>query len=198
MNKVLIIEDDTALRAAIAQTVELADLTPIPTNGFTQARRSIRANFAGVILSDIRMPDHSGFEVLDFVNSKDPELPVILLTGHSDVPTAMRAMKAGAYDYLEKPFEPDRLVDSITRALDHRRVVLDNRALKVELDQRAGPDDRPLATRLEDHEKAILEQALAEADGKVAVAADRLAIPRNTMYDRMAKFNLVAKAFRGG
>lgn len=198
MHKVLIIEDDAALRTAIAQTVELADMTPIPTGGFVQARRTIRANFAGVILSDIRMPDHSGFEVLEFVQAKDPELPVILLTGHSDVPTAMRAMKAGAYDYLEKPFEPARLVDALTRALDHRRVVMDNRALKVELESRAGADTRTLAERLEDHEKAILEQALAQADGKVAVAADRLGLARNTMYDRMAKFQIVAKAFRGG
>ncbi|MEM7271211.1 MAG: response regulator, partial [Pseudomonadota bacterium] len=89
--QVLIVEDDETLRASLAQTLELADITPIPTVGFLQARRSIRRNFAGVILSDIRMPDYSGFDVLSFAQSVDQDLPVILLTAHSDVPTAMKA-----------------------------------------------------------------------------------------------------------
>ena len=134
INKVLIIEDDPVLRASIVQTLELEDLEPIPTNGFTQARRSIRSNFRGVILSDIKMPDFSGFDVLDFVQSRDADLPVILLTGHSDVPTAMRAIKEGAYDYLEKPCDPARLVETLIRALKQRELVLENRLIREELD----------------------------------------------------------------
>jgi two-component system C4-dicarboxylate transport response regulator DctD len=197
LKKVLIIEDDPDLRASIVQTLELEDFEPIPTNGFTQARRQIRSNFRGVILSDIKMPDHSGFDVLDFAQSRDPDLPVILLTGHSDVPTAMRAMKGGGYDYLEKPCDPDRLIDTLTRALEHRTLVLENRLMRDELDVlNDEASDGTLATRLEHHERRIVERVLAQTNGSVAKAAQILGVPRNTLYDRMGKMGLRAKAFR--
>ena len=195
--KVLIIEDDAALRATIVQTLELEDLEPIPTSGFTQARRSIRSNFKGVILSDIKMPDYDGFDVLRFVQTRDPDLPVVLLTGYSDVPTAMRAIKEGAYDYLEKPCDPGRLVDTLRRGLEHRKLVLENRAYRHELDTRqASAQSGTLAEQLENSERQILERALSDENGKVSKAAKRLGIPRNTLYDRMTRLRLVAKSFR--
>ncbi|MEL6170987.1 MAG: response regulator [Pseudomonadota bacterium] len=197
LNKVLIIEDDSVLRASIAQSLELENLEPIPTNSFTQARRSIRSGFRGVVLSDIRMPDHDGFDVLRFAQSKDEDLPVILLTGHSDVPTAMRAIKDGAYEYLEKPCEPDRLIDTVKRALEHRTLVLDNRAIRAELDgATSDATTGTLSERLGQHEKRIIEEALREAGGKVALAATQLGIPRNTLYDRMSKLQIVARQFQ--
>ena len=128
--QVLLVEDDDALRASLAQTIDLAGFTPLPMSGFVQARRNIRANFNGVILSDIRMPHQDGFDLLRFARNVDTDLPVILLTAHSDVPTAMRAMKEGAYDYLEKPCGTDRLIEVLTRALDHRRLVLKSRRVE--------------------------------------------------------------------
>jgi DNA-binding NtrC family response regulator len=197
LNKVIVIEDDVALRRSIEQTLELADLEPIPTNGFTQARRSIRSNFRGVVLSDIQMPGQDGFDVLRFCQAKDPDLPVVLITGHSDVPTAMRAVKEGAYDYLEKPCDPDRLVDVLTRALEHRALVLENRSMRTELECKdKHPLQGTLAEQLEKSERQIIAQALKEAEGKVSIAAQHLGIPRNTLYDRMSKLNLVAKDFR--
>ncbi len=197
LRKVLIIEDDAVLRASIEQSLELVDLTPIPTNSFTQARRSIRSNFRGVILSDIKMPDHDGFDVLNFAQARDPDLPVVLLTGHSDVPTAMRAVREGAYEYLEKPCDPQRLVDVLSRALEHRALVLENRLMREELDQVKSSDESgSLTDLLEAHEREIIEQTLASEKGKVANAAQRLGIPRNTLYDRMTKLHIVAKAFR--
>ena len=198
IRKILIIEDDAALRASVVQSLELEDLEPIATGSFTQARRSIRSNFKGVILSDIKMPDHDGFDVLRFVQARDPELPVVLLTGYSDVPTAMRAIKEGAYDYLEKPCDPDRLADILRRALDHRALVLQNRAYREELHARqAETASGTLEEQLERHEREIIEQALISESGNVAKAARRLGVPRNTLYDRMTRLRVVAKAFRG-
>ncbi len=198
MRKVLVIEDDPALRASIVQTLELEDLEPLSTGSFTQARRSVRSNFKGVILSDIKMPDHTGFDVLRFAQSKDKELPVILLTGHSDVPTAIRALKDGAYDYLEKPCSPDRLVDTLKRALHHRELVLQNRSIREELDEyrEANELDGSLNEQMEKHERRVIEYALASESGKVSKAAERLGIPRNTLYDRMTRLNIVAGKFR--
>lgn len=151
--QVLLIEDDEALRASLAQTLELADITVIPTMGYVQARRSIRANFPGVILSDIRMPHQDGFDVLTAARSADPDLPVILLTGHSDVPTAMRAMKEGAYEYLEKPVGTERLVDVVSRAIAHRDLVLKSRRIERALERsdaaaRGFPGSGPVSSAL--------------------------------------------------
>jgi two-component system, NtrC family, C4-dicarboxylate transport response regulator DctD len=94
-------------------------------------------DFAGVILSDVRMPGLSGLELLAEVQRRDADLPVILLTGHGDVPMAVEAMRDGAYDFLEKPFSPDALLNSLRRALDKRGLVLENRRLHQQAGQRA-------------------------------------------------------------
>jgi two-component system C4-dicarboxylate transport response regulator DctD len=131
--QVLLIEDDDAMRASLAQTMELEGITVIVANGLAQARRSIRANFAGVILSDIRMPVDDGFAVLDHLKSVDADLPVIMLTGEADVPMALRAMSKGAYDFLEKPCPSDTLLETLERALNYRHVVLKQRQLERDL-----------------------------------------------------------------
>lgn len=134
MNRtVLLIDDDDVLRASIAQTIDLGGMTPIQASSLSQARRTIRANFSGVVLSDIRMPRQDGFDVLSFAQNIDKELPVILLTGHSDVPTAMRSIKQGAYEYLEKPCNTEKLIDVLNRALDHRELVLKSRRIEQAL-----------------------------------------------------------------
>lgn len=195
--RVLIVEDDRALRDSIVQTLDLEGLEPIATGSFTQARRSIRASFRGVILSDIQMPDHDGFDVLRFAQSRDADLPVVLLTGHSDVATAMRAMKSGAYDYLEKPCNPDRLLDVLHRALQHRALVLQNRAIQAQLDASGVLDeDASLAEQLEACERDIIARALKAEKGKVSRAAKRLNVPRNTLYDRMNRLQLAASDYR--
>lgn len=197
MDRVLLIEDDTALRTSIEQTLLLESLKPIATSSFMQARRYIRSNFKGVVLSDIKMPDHTGFDILRFVQNVDPDLPVILLTGFSDVPTAMKAMKEGAYDYLEKPCPPERLVDTINRALAHRDLVLKNRANNEEIKQLKSPiASGTFDEQMEQHEKQIIERALSEENGSVNKAAKRLEIPRNTLYDRLKRLRIVAKNFK--
>ncbi len=93
-----------------------------------------------MILSDVRMPGLSGLQLLAEVQKRDADLPVILLTGHGDVPMAVEAMRDGAYDFLEKPFSPETLLGSLRRALDKRRLVLENRALHEQADHRARLD----------------------------------------------------------
>jgi two-component system C4-dicarboxylate transport response regulator DctD len=131
--QVLLIEDDDAMRMSLAQTMDLEGITVISANGLAQARRAIRANFAGVILSDIRMPVSDGFAVLAYVQSVDPDLPVVMLTGEADVPMALRAMKDGAYDFLEKPCPSDQLLSVLERAIRYRDVVLQKRRLEYKV-----------------------------------------------------------------
>jgi two-component system C4-dicarboxylate transport response regulator DctD len=131
--QVLLIEDDDALRASLAQMLDLEGITVLQANGFAQAKRTIRANFAGIVLSDIRMPHKDGFDVLAYTQSVDKELPVVMLTGEADVPMALRAMKEGAYDFLEKPCSSNTLLDVLTRALHHRALITRTRQMEQKI-----------------------------------------------------------------
>ncbi len=130
-NTVLLVDDDAMVREALGQTLELDGLTTIQAGSYIEAKDHIAAGFDGVILSDIRMPGKDGFALLARAQSVDPELPVILLTGEGDVPTAVRGMNEGAFDFLEKPCEPAALLAVVGRALRTRALVLENRALKA-------------------------------------------------------------------
>ncbi len=130
-NKVLLVEDDAMVREALAQTIELGGRVAVPTASYIEAKDHISPDFAGVILSDIRMPGRDGFALLDYARGLDAELPVILLTGKGDIPMAVRGMKGGAYAFLEKPCEPGELMAVLERALRQRAVVLENRRQQV-------------------------------------------------------------------
>ncbi len=132
--KVLVVDDDAALREALAQTLELKDLDPVTAGSFVAAKDLITTGFDGVILSDIRMPGRDGFHLLDYVRSVDEDLPVILLTGEGDIPMAVKAMSGGAFGFLEKPCVTADLLAVLERALKTRRLVLENRDFKQRLE----------------------------------------------------------------
>lgn len=128
--RVLVVDDDAAVRDALAQTLELADLCPLTAASFVVAKDHITADFDGVILSDIRMPGRDGFHLLAHTRKVDEDLPVILLTGEGDIPMAVRAMREGAFGFLEKPCAPRDLLAVLERALKTRALVLEHRRMR--------------------------------------------------------------------
>jgi two-component system C4-dicarboxylate transport response regulator DctD len=141
--QVVLIDDDPHLRGALSQTLDLAGLHVLALADAKGLASRIERDWPGVVVSDIRMPGINGLELLAQLHTQDPELPVLLMTGHGDVPLAVQAMRAGAYDFLEKPFSSDAMLDSVRRALDLRSLVLDNRSLRLALSDRT-----QLSTRL--------------------------------------------------
>lgn len=131
--RVLVVDDDKSVREALGQALELADLKPVLTGSYIEAKDHIRPGFDGVVLSDIRMPGKDGFAVLARAKEVDPDLPVILLTGEGDIPMAVRGMSEGAFDFLEKPCAPKDLLAVVEKALKTRSLVLENRRLRQEL-----------------------------------------------------------------
>lgn len=141
--QVILIDDDPHLRQALYQTLDLAGLKVLPLAQATGLADRVGRDWPGVVVSDIRMPGMDGLELLTQLHAQDPDLPVLLITGHGDVPLAVQAMRSGAYDFLEKPFASDALLDSVRRALALRALVLDNRSLRLALSDR-----QSLSTRL--------------------------------------------------
>ncbi|WP_431478808.1 sigma-54-dependent transcriptional regulator [Massilia eburnea] len=154
--KALLVEDEAALRLATSQTLELGGFTVQACASAEEALPLLLANFAGVVVTDVRLPGLSGLELLARVATLDTELPVIVVTGHGDVSMAVEAMRAGAYDFIEKPFASDRLMDAVKRAQERRNLVLENRRLRSERAQH--PDMPDLIGRSEaiEHLKVVV------------------------------------------
>lgn len=136
--QVLLVEDDPTVRAGSAQALELADFTVSSYESAEPAIKLLQANSAIVLVSDVRLPGMSGLELLAAARAIDPELPVILVTGHGDISMAVQAMHDGAYDFLEKPYSSEQLADVVRRAADKRRLQLEVRALRQKLEHSEG------------------------------------------------------------
>ena len=161
LTQVLLIDDDPHLRQALSQTLDLAGLKVTTLADAKGLAERIDRDWPGVVVSDIRMPGVDGLQLLKQLHEQDAELPVLLITGHGDVPLAVQAMRAGAYDFLEKPFASEDLLESVRRALALRRLVLDNRSLRLAL-----ADRQQLSGRLVGQSPAI--QRLREQIGSLA------------------------------
>ena len=141
---IIIIDDEKHLRISLGQTLELAGYQVQSFDKAPLALKVLTPEWPGIVISDIRMPDMDGMQFLQEARSLDADLPVILITGHGDISTAVTAMREGAYDFLEKPFHNEILLDIVARALDKRRLTLENRNLREELARHAAPGPRVL------------------------------------------------------
>ena len=129
-NRVAFVDDEAELRDANVQTLELAGLDPLPLSSGAEALAQLDAGFEGVVVSDVRMPGMDGLTLFRRLRELDPDLPVILVTGHGDIAMAVSAIQEGAYDFIPKPYAPEALLASVRRALEKRRLVLENRRLR--------------------------------------------------------------------
>jgi len=142
--QVIFVDDETAIREAVREWLELSGFGVQLCASAAECLALLDAEFPGVLISDLRMPGMDGLALLERVQALDRELPVLLVTGHGDVPLAVQAMRQGAYDFIEKPFGPDQLLGSLARALDKRRLVQENRRLRQQWEHKTLIDSRLL------------------------------------------------------
>lgn len=168
---VILIDDDRDLLRATTQTLDLAGLAVTPCGSALEALALIDASFPGVVVSDIRMPRIDGLELFDRLQAVDADIPVILVTGHGDIPMAVKAIQDGAYDFIAKPFAADRLVQCVRRAGEKRALVLENRRLREEAEE--DRDDTPLIgqTPVMDRLRRTLRQ-IADTDVDVLLMGE--------------------------
>lgn len=169
--EIILVDDDQALRRATRQTLELADYPVRDFGAAPQALTQLSRDSEAVVVTDIRMSGMDGLELFAHIRALDPDLPVLLITGHGDVDMAVRALHDGAYDFIAKPFPADRLVQSVARAVEKRRLVLENRRLREAAT--ATPDDLPLIgqTPAMEHLRQTLRQ-IADTDVDVLIAGE--------------------------
>ena len=140
--KVLFIDDEKHIRQANKQTLELADLDVIIEDCAEKGIEILTREWPGIVVCDIRLPNMDGLQFLLEVQKIDQDLPVILITGHGDISIAVKAMRDGAYDFIEKPYSAERLVKTVLRGLEKRALTLENRNLRRELELHSAPGPR--------------------------------------------------------
>lgn len=139
MNKALtvyLVEDDAAVQLGCVQALQLADIAVAAFNDWESLLPQVHPGLPGVVVTDMRLPGADGMTVIETVNAIAPDIPVIMITGHGDVNLAVQAMRAGAYDFIPKPFSSEHLVEVVQRALEKRRLTLEvaqlRRALSIQ------------------------------------------------------------------
>lgn len=170
---VLIVEDDPHVLLGCQQALILEDIPCIGVGSAEDALPQVGADFAGIVITDIRLPGIDGLELLSRLKARDRSLPVVLITGHGDISMAVNAMRDGAYDFMEKPFSPERLVEVARRALEKRSLDREVNALRRQLAGR-----QSLEQRIIGRSPAI--QALRELIANVADTAANVLIEGET------------------
>lgn len=135
--KIIIIDDDPNIIEALTEMLELEGFQVDSYVRAEKAAANIYQQDYAVILSDVRMPKMNGMSLLAQLQQLDKDLPVILMSGHGDIPMAIEAVREGAYDFLEKPLQPAQLLTLLKHAAEQRKLVLENRRLKDNVDKQS-------------------------------------------------------------
>ena len=144
--KIMIVDDEMDMRQSVSQWLALSGYDTETYASAEEALSHLSPDYAGIVVTDIRMPTMDGMTFLKKITAMDSTLPVILVTGHGDVPIAVEAMRLGAFDFLEKPFDPDLMTEIAKRAAQNRRIALDSRALRRELSDGSGLVEKLIGT----------------------------------------------------
>jgi len=141
--RVLVVDDESGMLETLRILLKGEGFAPIVAQGGRQGLDQLAAMRPDIVLTDVRMPDVSGVQVLSAAREQDPGVPVILMTAQATLQSAMQAVNEGAYYYIQKPFRNDELVAILRRAAEHRRLRVENQTLRQEIRRR----DRSAAIR---------------------------------------------------
>jgi len=131
---VLIVDDERGILTSLSRMLELEDFHPITAGGGKEGLA--RVGEVDVVMLDVKMPDTGGLEVLQAIKQQKPDLPVVMMSGHSDIETAIRAIHLGAHDFIEKPLSSDKILITLRNALRFRSLSQENRSLRREVSER--------------------------------------------------------------
>ena len=172
---VLIVEDDDLMRLSLEDRLRLEGFEVVVAATVAGARRELTYGARpSLVITDVRLPDGNGAEVFESCRTSMPGVPVIVMTAFGAVADAVRLVKAGALDYLEKPFNLDELVETVRSTV-------------------AGPDggdDRGLRTSVEEAERTTITEALVRNDWAITRTAQALGISRKNLWEKMRRYRI--------
>ncbi|NQY67489.1 MAG: sigma-54-dependent Fis family transcriptional regulator, partial [Flavobacteriales bacterium] len=158
MPKILIIDDEKSIRNSLRDILEYEKFEIDDAENGKSGLEFIRNNQYDLVLCDIKMPAMDGIEVLERINILNPDLPIIMVSGHGTLDTAVDAIKKGAFDFIQKPLDLNRLLVSVRNALDRNTLVTETKQLKKKISKTMNSD-------IIGESKAIIE--IKEMIGKV-------------------------------
>ncbi len=205
--KVYFVDDD---RGMIHSSVQWLTLSGLKVQAFVDPKvllRKIKPNSTCIVVSDIKMPDLDGMSLMQHLHAKDKNLPVILITGHGDIPLAVEAMKKGAFEFLTKPFSPEKLLEIIKAAqairiqqLASLQGSLDEPSIQEETQDSSEISSMgeagPLNELVDDYEKTVIESALKKHSGDIVLVLNDLNLPRRTLNAKMKKYGIARRNYR--
>ncbi|HEY8174823.1 MAG TPA: sigma-54 dependent transcriptional regulator [Gemmatimonadaceae bacterium] len=170
---VLIVDDEVAILDTLRILLRNEGFEPHVAHGGRSALEQIPTLRPDIVLTDIRMPNVGGVDVLAAARANDPDVPVILMTAQATLQSAMQAVNAGAFYYIQKPFRNDELIAILRRAAEHRRLRVENRSLKQEIRRREKTDgDRPIGTSKVWLDILRLAETVAPTDSTVLIQGE--------------------------
>jgi putative nucleotidyltransferase with HDIG domain len=163
--RVLVVDDETPVRAMIAAALERQGYTVELAGGGREALEALEMNTFNLVLTDIVMQDVNGIALLERIHSLQPNLPVVMVTAVHDISVAIDSMRRGAYDYLLKPFERDQLLNTVERALNHRQALEETQNYHQSLEEMVRARTELLRHAMEDleHSYDVTLEALGDA-----------------------------------
>ncbi len=169
---VLLVDDEAMVRRSTEKWLEMAGFEVIGCESAKQALTYISESFRGIVVSDVKMPEMDGLELMSSIVADIPGLPVVLVTGHGDVDMAISAMRKGAYDFIEKPFPADLLTDVVRRAMEKRALTLENRVLRQELQAQNTPGPRIIGKAQSVHQMRQLLMQVADTPADILIMGE--------------------------
>lgn len=180
---VLLVDDEEHILLAAGQALELGGYEVKTATNAETALAIIDGGWPGILITDINLPGMDGLALMKQVVTKDPTLPVILITGHGDISMAVGAMRDGAYDFIEKPFSSELLLDVVRRAVEKRSLVIENRRLKQELEAQSAPGPRIIGKTPEVAQLRALVHTIADTPADILIFGET-----GTGKDLMARY----------
>ena len=184
--KLIIVDDDFDLRDSLEAYFDTPEFNVTSYSSGKTLLEDLPNHFNGVIVCDLKMPEMSGLQVLEAMKGISDAPPVILMTAFGDVPIAVQAMHLGAYDFIEKPFDPTMMKEKILQAASTRRSQSNQKPLDEKIKLREYVDN---------FEKSLLEQGLKECSGHIGKVCDLLNIPRRTLNEKLLKHDINRQDF---
>jgi putative nucleotidyltransferase with HDIG domain len=154
IESILVVDDEEAIREVVSTMLESRGYRCTAVSNGRAAQEVVRKETPDLVLSDMIMPEMDGIKLLSWMREHDPEVPVIMVTAIHDISTALEAIRRGAYDYILKPFEKDQLFLGVGRALQHRRLVLENRNYQINLQQKVDEQTAQLQMAIQQLEQS--------------------------------------------